>query len=45
MEAWVKAVNQQGGFGVWVADVAFEPVKLRDIIMQHAAGSPAPALA
>jgi type III restriction enzyme len=41
MEAWVKAVNQQGGFGVWVwvwvwvADVAFDPAKLRDIIMLH----------
>ncbi len=35
MEAWVKAVNQQGGFGVWVADVAFDPAKLRDILMLH----------
>ena len=39
MEAWVKAVNQQGGFWVWVADVAFDPAKLMDIIMLHSASS------
>jgi type III restriction enzyme len=46
MQVWVQAVNQQGEFGVWVADVAFDPAKLRDIIMLHGAVStPVPAAA
>ena len=25
LEAWVKAVNSAGGFGVWAWDVVFQP--------------------
>lgn len=36
LDAWVKAVNSRGGFGVWSWDVAFEPAKVHDIIVEHA---------
>lgn len=36
LDAWVKAVNSRGGFGVWCWDVAFEPAKVHDIIVRHA---------
>jgi type III restriction enzyme len=36
LEIWVKGVNQRGGFGVWAADVAFEPWQIRDIVERHA---------
>ena len=32
LDEWVKAVNAAGGFGIWAADVAFEPARIRDII-------------
>ncbi|MHB1427452.1 MAG: BPTD_3080 family restriction endonuclease [Rhodocyclaceae bacterium] len=32
LDAWVKAVNAKGGFGVWTWDVAFEPARIRDIL-------------
>jgi type III restriction enzyme len=32
LDVWVKAVNAKGGFGVWAADVAFEPAQVYDII-------------
>ena len=35
-DVWVKAVNEKGGFGVWVWDVVFEPVKVHDVILKHA---------
>lgn len=38
LDAWVAAVNDKGGFGVWCWDVAFEPAKVHDIIVQHALG-------
>ena len=35
LDAWVKGVNQKGGFGVWVSDVAFEMAKIPDILNSH----------
>ena len=35
LDAWVKAVNSRGGFGVWCWDVAFEPAKIQDILLDH----------
>lgn len=35
MDTWVKAVNEQGGFGQWCFDVVFEPSITRDIILKH----------
>ena len=32
LDAWVKAVNAKGGFGVWCWDVAFEPAQMQDIV-------------
>lgn len=37
LDAWVKAVNQKGGFGVWCWDVAFEAHQAHDILSTHAA--------
>ena len=39
METWVRAVNEQGGFGLWGFAVVFDPAKTRDTI---AAQWPAP---
>ncbi len=36
METWVKAVNEQGGFGQWCFDVVFEPARTRDVLLRHA---------
>lgn len=35
LEIRVRAINAQGGFGVWAAGVAFDPAHLPDIIAQH----------
>lgn len=35
LDAWVKGVNQKGGFGSWCWDVAFEPAQIHDIIQKH----------
>lgn len=35
MDTWVRAVNDQGGFGQWCFDVVFEPVLIRDAIRRH----------
>ncbi len=35
METWVKAVNEQGGFGQWAFDTVFEPSQTRDVIEQY----------
>ena len=35
METWVKAVNEQGGFGQWAFDTVFEPAQTRDVIERH----------
>lgn len=32
LDAWVKGMNQKGGFGAWCWDVAFEPAQIQDII-------------
>lgn len=36
-EVWVNAVNEQGGFGQWCFDVVFEPAKIKDTVLKHAA--------
>ena len=36
LEVWVKGVNQKGGFGVWVCDVAFATSQVDGIIAHHA---------
>ena len=35
MDTWVRAVNEQGGFGQWGFAVVFEPAKIRDAVMAH----------
>ncbi len=35
METWVKAVNEQGGFGTWAFDVVFDPSQTRDVISKY----------
>ena len=35
MDTWIKAVNEQGGFGQWCFDVVFEPARTRDILLKH----------
>ncbi|MBZ5875193.1 BPTD_3080 family restriction endonuclease [Chromohalobacter israelensis] len=35
METWIKAVNEQGGFGQWAFDTIYEPAKTRDVIEQY----------
>jgi len=35
LDAWVRAVNSRGGFGVWCWDVAFAPAKIQDIVLAH----------
>ncbi len=42
LDAWVRAVNAKGGFGVWSWDVAFEPARVHDIIEKHATAGKAP---
>lgn len=36
METWIKAVNEQGGFGHWCFEVVFEPAETRDVLVRHA---------
>ena len=35
LDAWVKGVNEKGGFGTWSCDVALEPAQIHDIIERH----------
>jgi type III restriction enzyme len=35
---WCRAVNEQGGFGVWECDVSYEPSDLKDILAKHYGG-------
>ena len=35
MDVWVKAVNEQGGFGSWCFDTVFDPSLARDVIAAH----------
>jgi len=35
LDVWVKGVNARGGFGVWCWDVAFDPAKVHDILLEH----------
>lgn len=36
LKEWVRAVNEDGGFGYWACDVAFNPSDVHDIITKHA---------
>jgi type III restriction enzyme len=36
MQTWVRAVNEEGGFGQWCFDVVFEPARIRDVVLAHA---------
>jgi len=35
LNAWVEAVNQKGRFGVWCWDVAFEMVRVQDLLERN----------
>jgi len=35
LDAWVRGVNEKGGFGPWCWDVAFEPYQIQDILAKH----------
>ncbi|MCK9366799.1 MAG: DEAD/DEAH box helicase family protein [Metallibacterium scheffleri] len=37
LDAWVRGVNEKGGFGPWCWDVAFEPYQIQDILAKHTA--------
>ncbi len=34
LDVWVRGVNAKGGFGVWCADVAFQPAQIQDIVQR-----------
>ena len=36
LDAWVKALNQRGGFGVWCWDVPFETAKIQNLVGRDA---------
>lgn len=35
VKSWVEAINQKGGFGLWVWDVLYEPAQLKDLLAKH----------
>jgi type III restriction enzyme len=35
LEAWVRAVNAKGGFGIWCWEVAFQPAECQDILTRQ----------
>ena len=35
LEEWVKAINNQGGFGVWNSDVSFDPSDVEGILNKY----------
>ena len=36
LDEWVRAVNQQGGFGTWAWDVSRHPKDLAGVLQRHA---------
>lgn len=40
LEAWVQAVNEHGGFGVWASGECLHPDAIHDVLELHATGSP-----
>lgn len=38
LDAWVKSVNEKGGFGLWSWDVAYQPAEVHDIVQRHGFG-------
>ena len=38
LKEWILAVNEQGGFGTWSADVAFRPGEIVDILKRNNVG-------
>lgn len=39
LDQWIKAVNNEGKFGLWAWDVAFSPSEVRAIVNKHAEGA------
>lgn len=37
---WINAVNEHGGFGVWAADVVFQPKEILGVLRTHAVAIP-----
>lgn len=37
LDAWVRGVNQKGGFGVWAHAVAFQPSQVSDVLVEFGA--------
>lgn len=35
MDTWIKAVNEQGGFGSWCFATVFDPSQVRDVFGAH----------
>lgn len=35
LDEWIQAVNNNGGFGKWAADVSFSPADIPGILMRH----------
>lgn len=35
LDEWCRAVNEQGGFGVWTCDVSRHPADVKDILIKH----------
>ena len=35
LEQWVKAINNQGGFGVWNSAISFDPSDLEGILNKY----------
>ena len=40
LDEWCRAINEQGGFGVWVWDVSRHPGDIKDILARHATPLP-----
>jgi len=39
LSEWVRAVNGQGGFGTWAADVSRNPADIHEILQRYDAHS------
>lgn len=40
LDDWVRAVNDQGGFGTWVWEVSKNPADIKDLLARHACDGP-----
>jgi type III restriction enzyme len=41
LSEWVRAVNEDGGFGRWASDVSFHPKDVEEILAKHVNIQPA----